>query len=99
MDDLANAYRRWIDDAVLTGDRRREGTWTESIAVGSESFVNATKEKLGIKAQGREVIEAAGSYALRESSIPYKTILRRGNDGVRPQNGYYWNDTVGMSET
>ena len=65
MDELANAYRRWIKDAVLTGDRRREGTWTESIAVGSESFVNATKEKLGIKAQGREVIEADGSYALR----------------------------------
>jgi len=99
MDDLANAYRRWIEDAVLTGDRRREGTWTESIAVGSESFVNATKEKLGIKAQGREVIEADGSYALRESSIPYKTILRAENDGVRPQNGYYWNDTVGMSAT
>jgi len=41
-------------------DRRREGKWTESIAVGSESFVNSTKEKLGIKAQGREVIEADG---------------------------------------
>jgi hypothetical protein len=67
--------------------------------VGSESFVNATKEKLGIKAQGREVIEADGSYALRESSIPCKTILRAENDGVKPQNGYYWNDTVGMSAT
>ncbi len=62
MDDLANAYRRWIEDVVLTGDRRREGKWTESIAVGSESFVNATQEKLGIKAQGREVIGADDSH-------------------------------------
>ena len=99
MDDLANAYRRLIDDAVLAGDRRREGKWTESIAVGSASYVNATKEKLGIKARSRDVIESDGSYVLRESRMPYKAILWQENECVRPQNDYYWNDPVGLSAT
>jgi putative transposase len=97
MDDLAAAYRGWIEDAMSKGVHRREGKWTESVAVGSELFVNATKEKLGIKGQGREVIGADGSYELRESSAAYKAILGHENDVLSSENGYFWNDTVGMS--
>jgi putative transposase len=94
MDELAAAYQSWLEEAVLKGDRRREGKWTESVAVGSEPFVNATKEKLGIAAKGREVTGADGNYELRESPAPYRTILGHENDGLRPQNLYFWNDTV-----
>lgn len=99
MDDLANAYRGLIDHAVLTGNRRREGKWTESIAVGSESYVKATKEKLGIKARSRDIIESDGSYLLRESGMPYKTILERENDGLTFQNVYCWNDNIELPTT
>ena len=37
----------------------------ESIAVGSESFVTMTKEKIGIEEKGREVIGGDGSYQLK----------------------------------
>lgn len=94
MDDLADAYRGWIEDAVIKGDLRRDGKWTESVAVGSASFVNATKEKLGMKGKGREVIGADGSYELRESPAPYKTILEHENGGLRLQNVYYWNNNI-----
>ncbi|MCK7504601.1 MAG: hypothetical protein MZV70_11280 [Desulfobacterales bacterium] len=75
MPDLADAYRGWIEGAIGAEGRLREGKWSESIAVGSESFVMMTKEKLGIKAKGREVVGEDGSYALRECPVPYKTIL------------------------
>lgn len=95
MDDLAATYRGWVEDAVLKGDRRsREGKWTESVAVGSESFVNATREKLGMKGKGRKVIGADGCYELRESPAPYRTILGHEDDGLRPQNLYFWSDTI-----
>jgi hypothetical protein len=45
----------------------RDQKWTESVAVGSPQFVKATKEKLGFKAKGREVIGGDGSYQLKES--------------------------------
>jgi len=76
---------------------RREGKWTESIAVGSEAFVVATQAQLGIKGRSREVIGSDGSYELRESPAPYMAILGHENDGLRLQNGYYWNDSDGNS--
>lgn len=56
----------------------------QSIAVGSESFVMMTREKLGIKAKGREVLGGDGSYVLRESPAPYNSILGYENDVLRP---------------
>jgi hypothetical protein len=53
--------------------------------VGSEPFVTATKEKLGVKAKGREVISGDGSYQLRESPAPYNAILGH-------EKEYFWND-------
>ena len=76
----------------------REGKWTESIAVGSEPFVVATQAKLGIKGPGR-VSGTDGHYELRESSSSYMTILGHENDGLRLQNGYFWNDLDDKSES
>jgi hypothetical protein len=49
-----------------------------------------TKEKLVIKAKGREVVGEDGSYALRESPAPYNSILGYENDVLRPVNAYFW---------
>jgi hypothetical protein len=92
MDDLANAYRSWVEESLSGGDKHRDRKWTESVAVGSEAFVTATKERLGVKAKGREVINEEGSYELRESPAPYNTIFGHENGGLRLQNEYYWND-------
>jgi hypothetical protein len=59
--------------------------------------VTATKEKLGIKGKGRDVIGVEGSYELRESPAPYRTILGHENDGLRLQNAYLWNDNIRIS--
>jgi hypothetical protein len=88
MDEIATAHRTWVEEAMLSGNRRREGKWTESIAVGNETFVKTTKEKLGGKALGREVIEAGDSYALKEASAPYQASLPQENCEIRPENGY-----------
>jgi hypothetical protein len=65
--------------------------------VGSEAFVAAAKEKLGYKAKGRDVIGANGSYELRESLAPYKGILGHENAALEPENGYFWEDSCGIS--
>lgn len=96
MNDLAAAYRGWIDEA-LKGRLQREGRWTESIAVGSELFVHATQAKLGLKGHGREVVGADGSYELREAPAPYLVQFGHENDALSLQNSYYWDDSHGMS--
>jgi hypothetical protein len=66
--------------------------------MGSEAFVAATKEKLGFKARGREVIGVNGSYELRESPTPYKGLLGHENAVLRPQNQYFWKGTSYISQ-
>ena len=93
MDDLAAACRGWIVEALKEGSHLRDEKWTESIAVGSETFVTATKEKLGFKAKGREVIGRDGRYQLREPRAPYKGIIGHENAVLRPQNEYPWENS------
>jgi len=70
---------------------------TESVAVGSEPFVEITKERLGFKAQGREVIGEDGRYELKESPAPYNGISRHENAVLRPQNEYFWEGSDDIS--
>jgi hypothetical protein len=97
MQDLAAAYRGWVEGSLSKGMHFRDARWTESVAVGSEGFVTATKEKLGVKAKGREVIGAKGSYELRERQAAYKGILRHENVVLRPQNEYFCEDSFSIS--
>lgn len=90
MVDLAAAYRGWVEESLCKGKHLRDGKWTESVAVGSEAFVTATKITLGDKGEGRTVIAGDGSYELRESPAAYKGIFGHGNAVLRPQNAYYW---------
>jgi len=53
-----------------------------------------TKEKLGIKAKGREMVGEHGSYALRESPAPYDGILGYENDALRPENAYFCGENL-----
>lgn len=86
--------RGWIKEAMSNGKHFRVGKWTESVAVGSAPFVTGTKDKLGVKGKGREVIGGDGSYELRESPAPYKGILGHENDGLRLRNTYFWDNTL-----
>jgi putative transposase len=90
MPDLADAYRGWVEDALSADGQLRDGKWSESIAVGSESFVTMTKEKLGFKAKGREVVGGDGAYVLPEAPAPYNSFLGNENDALRPENAYSW---------
>lgn len=88
MDELAESYRGWVEEALKKVRHRRERKWTESIAVGSESFVTETKERLGFKARGRVASERDGVYELREPVVPYSSNSGHENAVVRSQNGY-----------
>jgi hypothetical protein len=97
MNDLAKAYRGWVEESVQEASRFRDGKWTESVAVGSEEFVTATKEELGFKAKGREVVGGNGSFELKESLTAYRGILEHENAVLSPQNQYLWQDMQSIS--
>ena len=56
------------------GKSEREDCWTQSIATGSRSFVEAVKRQMRSFAIGRRVRKKAEGFELRESQSPYKAI-------------------------
>ena len=66
--------------------------------VGSEEFIERTKEELGTRAKGREVREMDGHLELREPGAYYKGHFGHENDDIGPRNTYFWNDYLKDSD-
>jgi putative transposase len=94
MGGLKRSYRDWVEKSVAGRGGNRESRWTESVAVGSKAFVERTKAELGIKAIGREVMEADGVYELREGEVSYNGNFAGENSGLRLENSYFWNLSI-----
>ncbi|NIM92085.1 MAG: transposase [Candidatus Aminicenantes bacterium] len=88
--DLKSFHSKWIIKSIEAENFERESKWTESIAVGSKSFIDYTKEQLGNKARGRETIENAGTCELREGKVSYSDVFAHKNSGLRAKNMYKW---------
>lgn len=92
IDDLQESCKNRVDEAIKEMDHTRDSKWTESIAVGNERFIAATKELLRIKAKGRKIIGSEKGYELREPAASYSNHFATENGLLRPQNAYYWSD-------
>ena len=69
--DFKEAHTKWVSSALETDKNSRQNKWTESIAVGSELFVEKIKEALRFRAKGRKIICADDAFELREEPAPY----------------------------
>ena len=90
FEELQESRKHWIEAALESKNHGRESKWTKSIAVGSKGFVEATKERLGIRAKGRKVFRNNGAYELREPAAPYKGVFGPENGVLRLENTYFW---------
>jgi len=63
-----------------------EDRWTQSIAVGSESFIDQIHKALGIKGKHRDIIEDGNSCFIKESTIPYNAHFASIMDLLRVEN-------------
>ena len=55
---FTEAHRKWVASFLEDGNCVHEGKWTQRIAVGTQKFVENTRKKFGIRANGRQVVEA-----------------------------------------
>ena len=89
-DVFRESHRAWVYESLKNDNNIRQSEWTQSIAVGSERFVEKTKEKLGISGKGRKVFEAGQAYQLREKEVSYMANFGPENDDIGAENGYFW---------
>ena len=66
-EELRNVYDRWITAQLNRDQMKREGQWTESLAVGGKDFVANIKNKLGIKVNYRHITKRDRTYLLQDT--------------------------------
>jgi putative transposase len=92
--DFQTAHRQWVEQGLENGLLMRDDRWSESIAVGSLAFIEKVKSEMGIRAAHRDVIEADGSYVLREPAEAYALKFAGEHEALRSQNTFFWNEIV-----
>ena len=85
-DDLKEAHSKWVESQIQTDNSGKENKWTQSIAVGSKTFVETMKEALGFRAKGRKIICVDDTFELREVIAPYGKATDQDSG-----NSYLWN--------
>ena len=67
-------YRQWVvENATKTNlYLRRDKKWTESVAVGSRSFLEKIKKESGIKSRARKIERRGDLHILHEAKASYK---------------------------
>ena len=84
-DDLKNTHSRWVDSEIQNDSRNKENKWTQSIAVGSKTYIEKMKKALGYRAKGRKIISADDTFELREAIAPFGNA-----DNLDSGNTYLW---------
>lgn len=92
--ELQESCRKRVEDDLATRNQSRDSKWSESIAVGSKAFIEATIKKLWNKAKGRKIVGSEKSYELREPGVPYGGNFTPENGLLSLQNTYFWSDIV-----
>lgn len=87
IEELQKKQQEWIIEVMRNRQLERESKWTESLAVGSEDFVERIKEQLDIKAKSRKIVKTDKDYILSDSEISYRPIFDPQNEVLRHKTG------------
>jgi hypothetical protein len=89
-DELSETYKGWVDGILKSGETARDSKWTECVAVGNIKFIGKVKEKLGVRAAGRDIVESETSHELREPGVSYSYDFGVKNGTLSPENTHFW---------
>ena len=97
--EFQQAHREWVETALGQEAASRDDRWSQSVAVGSERFVDQVKAELGIKARHRQIAGQDRTFALRESSQPYGGHFGREIVALSPNNTAFWQTNENITKT
>ncbi len=97
LQEFQSVHKRWVEASLQVNESKRESHWTESLAVGSKSFIEELKMKLGFKAKGRSITGSNGDYQLRENVSGFGKTSMPGIEpvagaDVEMTNTFFWDE-------
>jgi putative transposase len=97
--DFQVAHRQWVAEALQADSMARDDRWSESVAVGSEQFVEQIKTELGSAVGRRQIVAENRTYSLREPCLPYSHLCGGKNEVLSRNNVYPWDVIVDSTNT
>ncbi len=95
--DNINELKKHLGDMIQESLEReintRESKWTESVAIGSKAFVEETREHLGVRCKGRNIIVQDDNFTLQEAHEPYNCSFSNTDNTLKSNNTYTWNNS------
>ncbi len=88
IEQLQQVRAQWAE-SLLNDTNQRDSSWTESIASGDQNFVEEVKERLGMRAKARKVIQQTKGFVLKETITPYIASCDGKKGLLREDNGVY----------
>ncbi|MGM0517717.1 MAG: transposase [Pseudomonadota bacterium] len=82
--EIASIRHEWVEQALKEDQLQRDTRWSESVAVGSQAFVEGVQKQLGTRAHARRVEDASDAACLRESPSPYVAEFELENHRPKP---------------
>ena len=87
-----SAYLQWVQSALSDDRPKREDHWTQCLATGSRSFVEAVRKQMRSSAIDRHVRKKVEGFELWESQIPYKAFFDTEKIDIAEKNIWFWNE-------
>ncbi|MGX4675972.1 transposase [SAR92 clade bacterium H246] len=69
---LQSEHRLWVEAELKKDSALRKPIWSESLAVGSQEYVEGVKKELGVSAKARQVETQERLYRVREPRASYR---------------------------
>ena len=91
------AHKNWIEASLQMDESKRESQLTESLAVGSKTFIEKVKSDLEFKAKGRSITGSNGVYRFRENDSHFGNTSIPGFEPVAGAdseitNTFFWDE-------
>ena len=90
ISELQRLHSQWVAHQLDTSINKREASWTESIAVGSESYIEKVNASLGIKAIHKTILERDDKFIIQEAHAPYTSLFNDKTGTLRVENTVKW---------
>ncbi len=109
LESFRRYYRAYVEDCLINSGLKREGLWTESLAVGSQRYLKTNGKQLGIKTKMKpeepSVFSGSrtdytngsafdGKFSVDEEKEAYSAVFDPEKMGLKRKNDAIW---VGLS--
>ncbi len=87
-------HREWVESELRNGATNKDSIWSESLAVGNDSFIKGIQQQLVGRAQGKSVLFQEGTSVIKEPGSPYNTFSASQKGLLSLQNTYFLKNNI-----